>query len=362
MSDRKPLRVGVLGCGNISGQYCKTVAPYPEKVKVVGFYDLAADRAEQYAKDFGGKAYASIDDLVADPDIDLVLNLTIHHAHYETTLQALNAGKHVFCEKPLSLKYSEAKELVETAKAKGVILAGAPMTFMGEAQQTAWKQIRDGAVGTPRLVYAEVNHGRIEAWHPAPGPFYAVGPLWDVGVYPLTLATTFFGPAKRIVTSFQQVLYPDRVTQDGTEFHIDTPDLTIAVIELASGVLVRLTTNFYVHGKNTHQKGNFEVHGDKGSVVLGNFQQFGATVEASDFNEDLHPVELVREAPEGTEWGRSVVEFSDALHEGRDPRVKGAQAAHIVEILEAITTAAQQGKPVALTSSFDPPTPMDWAK
>ncbi len=356
------LNIAILGCGNISTGYSKTLKPYTNRVKIVGYYDLMADRAEAFTHEFGGRAYDTVDALVADPDVDLVVNLTIHTAHYATCKQALEAGKHVFCEKPLALKYAEAKELCELAEAKGVILAGAPMTFMGEAQQTAWKAIRDGVTGTPRLVYAEVNHGRIESWHPAPGPFYAVGPLWDVGVYPLTLATTFFGRVSRIATAYQRVIFPHRETKDGNAFTIETPEFTTAVIELESGPIIRLTTNFYVKGENTHQKGRFEVHGDAGSVVLDNFQQFNAPVEASAFGEKLAPLEYVREPFVGTEWGRSVVEFAEAVEAGRKPRVSGRQAAHIVEVLEAITTAAQSGSPVELTSSFDPPAPMDWAR
>jgi predicted dehydrogenase len=357
-----PLRVGVLGCGNISTRYCETLKAYPDHAQTVAYYDLMPDRAEQFASDFGGKAHASIDALVHDPDIDLVLNLTIHTAHFETTRQALEAGKDVFCEKPISLSYAEAKQLCDLAESKGLTLSGAPMTFMGEAQQTAWKQIRDGVAGTPRLVYAEVNHGRIESWHPAPGPFYAVGPLWDVGVYPLTLATTFFGPAKRVATAYQRVLYPHRQTQDGTDFTIDTPEFTTAVLELASGVVVRLTTNFYVRRENTHQKGRFEVHGDEGSVVLGDFQSFNTDVQASPFGEPLETVDPVREPFEGIEWARAITEFADAKAEGRPPRVTGRQAAHIVEILEAITQSARTQSPVDLTSTFTPPTPLPWAQ
>ena len=356
------LNIAILGCGNISTGYSKTLKPYADQVKIVGYYDLMADRAEAFAKEYGGRAYATVEELVADDAVDLVVNLTIHTAHYATCKQALEAGKHVFCEKPLALKYSEAKELCDLADEKGVILAGAPMTFMGEAQQTAWKAIRDGVTGTPRLVYAEVNHGRIESWHPAPGPFYAVGPLWDVGVYPLTLATTYFGPIKRVATAYQRVIFPHRETQEGKPFTIETPEFTTAVLEMESGPIVRLTTNFYVHRDNTFQKGRFEVHGDAGSVVLDNFQQFNATVQASTFGKPLEAVDLVREPFEGTEWGRSVVEFAEAVDAGRKPRVSGRQAAHIVEALEGITTAAKTQAAVELSSTFEQPAPMDWAE
>lgn len=362
MPPSKPLRLGVLGCGNISTRYCETLQTYPDHATPVAFYDLLPERAAEFAERFGGVAVDSIDQLVQRDDVDLVLNLTIHTAHFETTKCALEAGKHVFSEKPLSLNFAEAQALCDLADSRGVVLGGAPMTFMGEAQQTAWQQVRNGITGTPRLVYAEVNHGRIESWHPAPGPFYTVGPLLDVGVYPLTLATTFFGPAARVVAAYQRVIYPHRKTQDGTDFTIETPEFTTAVIELASGVVVRLTTNFYVNDQNTHQKGRFEIHGDAGSVVLGDFQNFNTAVEASPLGEPLAAVDLVREPFDGIEWARSLVEFAEALDENRPPRVTGRQAAHVVEILEAITRCAKTHQPIDLTSTFDPVSPMPWAE
>ncbi|MEM1446249.1 MAG: Gfo/Idh/MocA family oxidoreductase [Planctomycetota bacterium] len=361
MAPLRPLRIGVLGCGNISTQYCRGLLDHPDHATTIAYYDLLPERAAAFADEFGGCAYDTIEALLADPQVDAVLNLTIHTAHFETTQAALNAGKHVFCEKPLSLSYADAKTLCEIAESKGLMLSGAPMTFLGEAQQTAWKTLRGETVGRPRLVYAEVNHGRIESWHPAPGPFYAVGPLWDVGVYPITLATTFFGPAQRVASAYSRVIYPQRQTKDGTDFTIETPEFTVAMIELVSGVVVRLTTNFYVHHDNSHQGSRFEVHGDLGSVVLGSFQDFNAGVEASTFGASLESVTPVREPYDGIEWARAIVEFTEALAEGRAPRVTGRQAAHTVEILEAIATCAKTQQPVNLTSTFTQPTPMPWA-
>src|SRR6185295_17646095 len=132
---------------------------------------------------------------------DIVINLTVHHAHYQVTKRALEAGKHVYSEKPLALTSSEARELVTLAASRGLRLGCSPSTFLGEAQQTAATVIRSGRLGPVRAVYAEVNWGRIETWHPAPAPFYDVGVLVDVGVYPLTLLTAFLGPARRVQAS-----------------------------------------------------------------------------------------------------------------------------------------------------------------
>src|SRR5207247_985085 len=150
-----------------------------------------------------------------DPDVDIVVNLTIQHAHYEITKQSLQAGRHVYSEKPLALRSGEARELLALARVRGRRLGCSPATFLGEAQQTAATIVRSGRLGRVRAVSADVNHGRIERWHPAPVPFYDVGVLVDVGVYPLTLVTTMLGPA-RSVRAWGWDLLPDRVTLDGT--------------------------------------------------------------------------------------------------------------------------------------------------
>ena len=352
------LRVAVVGCGNIAGPYAKTMQPF-EQIELVGAADIDPQRAQDFVATYGGTAYPSLEALLADDQVDAVVNLTIHHAHPAVITQCLEAGKHVHTEKPLAMTYAEAKPLVDLAEAKGLRLSSSPITFMGEAQQTAWKVIRDGQLGTVRVAYAEVNWGRIESWHPAPGPFYEVGALYDVGVYPLTVLTTIFGPARR-VTAYGTVLHPDRVTKEGVPFHIETPDWVVAAVELANGTVVRLTTNFYV-GHHTKQKG-IEFHGDLGSLHLDSWQSFHAAVEFAEFGKKYEPVTPLKEPYQGTEWGRAVAELADALTEGRPQRATGAQAAHVVEICEAITTSLKQGGPVEVTSDFTPPTPMEWAQ
>ncbi len=353
-----PLRVGIAGCGNIAGPYAKTMKPYSE-IELIGATDIDLARAEALTTQYGGKVYATLDEMLADPAIDLIVNLTIHHAHPEVITKCLNAGKHVHSEKPIAMSYAEAKKLVALAEEKQLRLSCSPITYMGEAQQTTWKAIRDGKLGEVRVVYCEVNWGRIEAWHPNPGPFYDVGALFDVGVYPLTLVTTFFGPARR-VTAFGKVLYPDRVTKEGVNFHINTPDWVVAAVELANGTVVRLTTNFYVghHGK---QKG-LEFHGDVGSLWIGSFQDFHAPVEFALFGKPYEPLPYVREPFQGIEWARSVVEIHDAIQEGRPQRSTGAQDAHVVETCCAIVESYQTGKPVEVKSNFPAPWPMDWGK
>jgi predicted dehydrogenase len=353
------VRVAIAGCGNVAKPYAQHITSYPH-VELVGFFDLLPERAAAFAAEYGGTVYASLDELLADAAVDLVVNLTIHHAHAAVVRQCLEAGKHVHTEKPLALSSEEAAALVQLAEEKGLRLSSAPITFMGEAQQTAWKYIRDGKLGDVRVIYAEVNHGRIEAWHPNPEPFYQVGALWDVGVYPLTLMTTFFGPVTA-VTGVGRVVYPDRVTNEGRPFHISTPDFVVTMLEFAGGQIARLTTNFYI--RNTKQGGSLEFHGDAGSLYLQDFQNFGAAVEFAPYGADpLAPVPPVREPFPGIEFGRGVDDLATAIQEGRPQRATGKHAAHVIDILCSIERSLQEGRRVEVTSTFTPPQPMEWAE
>lgn len=351
------LGVAIVGSGNIAGPYARDLVTYPH-IELLGVTDLVAEKAQVLAVEHGCRQYPSLEALLEDGAVDLVVNLTIHHVHHAVTTQSLRAGKHVYSEKPLALTYPEAQHLVATAHKTGARLGCSPFTFMGEAQQTAWKLIRDDRLGSVRVAYAEVNWGRIESWHPAPLPFYDVGPLFDVGVYPLTLLTTIFGPAREVI-AYGKTLYPDRVTKTGEPFQIQTPDWVLAAVELENGTVIRLTANFYV-GHHNKQVG-IEFHGDLGSVHLTSWQNFDAIVEYAPFGGTYAPEPLVKQPPKGTPWGRGVAEMAEAILQGRPHRATGEQAAHVVEILCAVNQSMQQHEPVSIHSTFTQPAPMEWA-
>ena len=289
-----------------------------------------------------------------------MVNLTVHHAHYAVTKRALEAGKHVYSEKPMALEASEAHELVTLAQRQGVRLACSPATFLGEAQQTVGALIRGGAIGTVRAIYADVNWGRIETWHPAPIPFYDVGVLVDVGVYPLTIATAFLGPAVAIEARGWDLL-PERVTTRGETYRIGSPDLIIAMVELAGGSIVRLTCSFYV-GRPSGPQGLMEFHGDVGSLALSSFQDFHATVQRGPAGGAYEPVTPVREPYQGIAWGRGVADLALAITEGRPQRVTGEHAAHVVDILSAARLSIRERRRIAIDSVFEAPALMDWAE
>jgi predicted dehydrogenase len=354
-----PLGLGFVGTGNIAGGYAGDVLTHPE-IRLVAVTDLDRERAAVFATEHGCRVHETIDDVVADEAVDIVVNLTVHHAHYEVTRRALEAGRHVYSEKPLALRTAEAAELVALARERGVRLGCSPSTFLGEAQQTAAALIRSGRLGTVRAVYADASWGRIETWHPAPAPFYDVGALVDVGVYPLTLVTTMLGPA-RAVRASAWYLKPDRETIDGTAFRIGSPDFILAAVELEGGVIVRLTASFYV-GRPARLRGSLEFHGDDASLALGSFQEFDALVELGAFGADYETVTPVRPPFRGIAWARGVAEMAAAIVEGRPHRASAEQAAHIVDILQAASESiAGGGTPVAVSSTFAQPDLMPWA-
>jgi predicted dehydrogenase len=362
--DQQPLNLAIVGCGAIAEAYRKTLPPYPH-LKVLGATSRTLKRAEDFVAPFGGKVYPSLEALLADDEVDLVINLTIHDAHVDVITQCLNAGKHVYSEKPLALTSQEAWKLVALAQEKGLHFGCAPITMLGEAQQTMWKALRDDLLGTVRIAYAEANWGRIQFWHPAPVPFYEVGPLFDVAVYPLTILTTVFGAARN-VTAFGRVLSPDRVTTGGVPFHVRTPDFSIAAIEFANGAVARLTTNFYV-GYHSQQKG-IEFHGDKGSLYVSNFHDFNGLVKYADYmafpqdGDPYKPLPSVKEPYPGVEWSRGILDMAEAIREHRPQRITATQAAHVVDIVCGIQTAAREGRRVEITSEFPQPAPMEWAR
>lgn len=354
----RPLGIGIVGTGNIAGGYARDALTHPE-IRLIAVTDLDPVRATAFAAEHECRVHPTLDDLLTDPEVDIVVNLTVHHAHYDVTRRALAAGRHVYTEKPLALTSAEARELVDLAAARRLRLGSSPSTFLGEAQQTAAALIRSGRLGTVRAVYAEVNWGRIETWHPAPAPFFDVGVMVDVGVYPLTLVTTMLGPA-RSVRAWGWDLMPDRTALDGSPFRIGSPDLIIAAVELAGGPVLRLTASFYV-GRPATQTGSLEFHGDDASLALGNFQEFDATVAVGPYGGTYEPVPLVRPGYRGTAWARGVAEMAAAIDEDRPHRATGEQAAHIVDILAAVTASmADGGRPVPVRSTFPPPTLMPW--
>jgi predicted dehydrogenase len=351
------MRIALVGCGNIADRYAAAILS-ADGLDLAGATDLDPARADALVASYGGTAYPTLGELLADGDVDTVVNLTVPQAHATVTAAALGAGKHVHSEKPLALTHAEAQELVELAARCGVRLSSAPATLLGEAQQTAWKLVRENAIGSVRVVYAEANWGRLELWHPDPRSLYAVGPVVDVGVYPLTILTAMFGPARRL-RAYGTTLEPERVMLDGTPFSPESPDFVVAVLELADGVVARLTASFYV--APSKQRG-LELHGDTGSLYLPTWAEANSRIELQPRGGQYEEIPPIRPAFDGIDWGRALVDLAEAIDEDRPHRSSAEHAAHVVEILAAVRESVAGGGSVEIRSEFERPEPMDWAR
>ncbi|MBM3213311.1 Gfo/Idh/MocA family oxidoreductase [Candidatus Poribacteria bacterium] len=357
MATYEPLRVAVVGCGGISGPYGNSMRTKPEKVEIVGAYDVDTDRAQAWTQAHGGKAYASLGDLLAEPAIEAVVNLTIHHAHAEVTDAALRAGRHVHVEKPLATDLESGRANVRLAEERGLRLSASPFTFMGEAQQTIIRAIREGVIGKPLVVYSEMNWGRIESWHGNAAAFYrkGVGPLLDVGVYALTLITSAFGPVRR-VTGFGTVQQPFRTLnagpQKGSQFTVETPDIVVVGLEFENGTVGRLTSSFIVGGSK--QASGTEVHGETGAIFVGSNHDFQCACEIQRAGK-WEPLEYVAEPFPGVEWGRAMFDMADSLRTGSPQHATGKQALHVLEVCLLALESAQSGHSMNTTTRFEVP-------
>ena len=337
------MKAVIVGCGNIAAEYAKDLLS-ASVVDLVGFHDVDPERAEAFAATHGGKAFPTLHEAIEAAE--LVINLTIFEAHYPVSKAALSQKRHVYSEKPVALNLVHALELADLSQTNSVRLAAAPFTFLGEAQQTALDWVRSGKLGRIRLAYAEVNHGRIETWHPNPAPFYAAGPMLDVGVYPLAIMMAAFGPVARLSAHASTVL-ADRLDVNGAAFAVGAPDYWLAELEHASGTRVRLTVNFYVKGDE-----GVEFHGDEGSLRLGSWFDPGSSLVFTPYEGQSTPVPTP-DAPEHVDWSVGVAELVAAIEESRPSLLDRDRSVHLVEILEAAETSAKTGSPVDLNTGFE---------
>ena len=360
--DKKTVGIGVVGCGSVLELYTKGILNHPERLRVVGVYDVVSARAKKFAKSLGSRAFQSIEELFDLPEVELVLNLTIHTAHFEITRQALEAGKHVWSEKPLATKREEGCELVKIAKEHNLLLGCAPSVILGEAQQTLWKAVRDGMVGKVLEVTADMMGGRMERdYHPNPEPFYApgAGPMLDIGCYPLSVLTSILGLVCA-VRGMAEIRMPERIIgigpKQGKKFTVTTPDHVTGLLQFASGIGGRITVSFVV-GKSICA--GIEIHGSKGSLWMASDTAFNSDVRFCPIEErEWRKVPFVSEPFKGVEWSRGVLDMAKAICSNRPPRCSGRQANHILDISLGILESAESGCEKTIKTTFEPPKPI----
>jgi predicted dehydrogenase len=352
------LKIGVIGCGKISNAY-KTGCDHYHGIELVHCADLDVARAKQVAADWGVAKAGSVEDLLADPEVELGVNLTIPQAHAAIDRRILEAGKHVHSEKPLALGKDEARPVLELARATGLRIGCAPDTFLGSGHQLARKCIDDGLIGRPTSVTAFMQGRGHEHWHPAPAFYYQAGggPLFDMGPYYITAMVNMLGPVKRVAgfvgRAFdQRTISSEPLTGTVMEVGIDTH--VSASLEFASGVIGTMIMSFDIAGHNLPK---IQVHGTEGSLDVPDPNGFGGDVKLLKWGESDWQTQQ-RAHAEGGQRGAGPADIAHALLSGRPNRASGELAFHVLDVMESIVQAGREGRVIELESSCERPAPV----
>ncbi len=346
------MKVGIIGLGNISPAYIKGCREY-ENLELVACADLLPGRVKTVAEEYAIPRALTVDELLADDEIEIVVNLTIPAAHAAVSQDILSAGKHVYSEKPLAITPEDARAIVETAERRGLRVGCAPDTFLFAPHQTCRKLVDDGVIGTPvAAVGFMAGHGP-ESWHPNPDFFYAAGggPMLDMGPYYVTCLVNLLGPVAR-VSGVARVSFPERIAKDGHHIPVTVPTHYAGTLEFESGAIATLITSFDVWG---HRLPQMEIYGEKGSLVV------------PDPN-GHNPREVQVMLPETHQWeetplaypdiwarGIGLADMADAIQHNRPHRASGALAYHVLEVMSSVALASETGSYVNITSKIEQP-------
>jgi predicted dehydrogenase len=385
------MRIGFVGCGYVADVYFQSLKKYPH-LELVAVTDRDQKRAFEFGAYYSVKTCSTVEALLADPAIEMIVNLTSPSSHFEVSKACLEAGKHVYSEKPLAMAFSEAQALVELANTKGLYLSSAPCGVLGETAQTLWKALRDREIGTVRVVYAELDDGPVQLrephlWRSASGARYPYRDEFEVGCtfehagYYLTWFTAFFGPAKTI-TAFSACLWPNKEVVAEEPLYVTTPDFSVACITFESGVVVRLTCSIVAPHNHVVQ-----IVGDTGVLTVDECWNYSAPVYLDRYSKmrlradrfpitkaypfvktwlGPHPREYPtvkkvswkkRYARHRQDFARGIADLARAITEKCAARLPADYCLHVHELVWAIQNATHT--PYQVTTSFRPLQPMD---
>ena len=360
------LGIGIIGCGNISTAYLK-LAPLFKGLEVRAVADINMDAAKARAAEFNVKAQ-SVDDLLANPALDIVINLTIPDAHYPITKRILEAGKHAYSEKPLVLTLEQGTTLRDLAKAKGLSVGCAPDTFLGGAHQQARAILDEGTIGEITTGNAAIQAHGPESWHPSPEFFYqpGAGPVMDMGPYYIATLINLLGPVKRVgaLTSSAE---PERTIgsgpRQGQKIKVNTPSNIQALLEFHSGATVSFSASWDVWH---HKRNHFELYGTKGTLYVPDPNFFGGTVEVALAGGEAqvqspwdHPFGKINQNHNGRDLANyrtaGLADMAQAHMEGRDHRCSLERTLHGVDVMTSILKSGETGQFVTLTTTCTRP-------
>jgi predicted dehydrogenase len=362
----KELGVGIIGCGNISTTYF-SLSPLFKGLKVLACADINMNAAELRAEEYGVKAQ-TIDDLLANDELDVIVNLTIPDAHFPVSKRILEAGKHVYSEKPLVLSLEQGEELRRIAKEKGLAVGCAPDTFLGGAHQLARKYVDEGNIGRITSGACYVMSPGMEMWHPNPDFFFLPGggPILDLGPYYIANLINLIGPVKRVGAMTSMASETRTITsqpRNGEKIPVKTPTTIQALLEFVSGATVTLTASWDVW---SHRHANMELYGTEGSLYVPDPNFFGGTVEASGKDKDIKPLsgwdhpfgKSNQESPNGPRANYRTAGLADmamSLIEGRDARCSLDRTLHGVDVMTSILKSGEENRFIDLTTTCTQP-------
>ncbi|UDL90889.1 Gfo/Idh/MocA family oxidoreductase [Mesorhizobium sp. PAMC28654] len=366
-NSKDKLGIGVIGCGNISMTYLRNAALFAG-VELRACADISTELAALRASEYGIRA-VSVDALLADPEVDLVLNLTIPSAHFDVSVSALSAGKHVFTEKPLATSASDGRRLVAEAAQRGLLLGSAPDTFLGAAGRRARRFVEEGAIGRAVTGTAFMMGRGMEHWHPNPQFYYQPGggPVFDMGPYYLTMLVNLLGPVARVMAMATRGQEERLITAEGpfnnTTFKVGTPTNILSLLEFRSGATVTFGASWDVFKHSNHP---IELHGTEGSLRLPDPDTFGGTISLSERGAEWTEFRSESELYGAVNWPYAapdranyrmlgVADLARALKTGRKPRASGDLALHVLEIMEAILASGEHRESVAVNGTVDQP-------
>jgi predicted dehydrogenase len=358
------MRVGIVGCGNVAENYVHGIRRFGE-LSLVGCASRSPASAARLAEGTGIRAFPTVEDLLGDPSLDAVVNLTPPRAHLEVSHAALAAGKHVYSEKPLTADWASAEPLLHEASDAGLLIGAAPDTFLGGGAQQARAALDAGVIGVPIACTAFVRSTKAEEWHPDPSFLFQEGggPDLDLGPYYLTLLVSLLGPVTTVSamaaigTPTRRFTAPDRVA-DAVE--VTVPTHLSASLQFGSGVIGTVVASFDVWDTTLPY---VEIYGDEGTMALGNPDVYDWPVRIkrrsdADWSDlpPLHSGSLARSEVDYRLRGIGILDLARAT-DGAPHRASGALGAHVLEGLAAFRTSAAHGRTVQLTSSVERPEP-----
>jgi predicted dehydrogenase len=352
----QPVKTAVVGCGNISSIYLQN-GPTWELLDIVACADLDHQRAESQAAKFNIPRAMAVEEVLTDPDIELIINLTIPAAHGTVGLAALRAGKSVYNEKPLAISREDGKLMLEEAQARGLRVGCAPDTFLGGGLQTCRKLIDEGAIGQPVAVIAAMLGRGPEHWHPDPEFLYKVGagPLFDMGPYYLTALIAMFGPIKR-VTSSARITYPERPIlsepKRGTIIKVETPTHIASVLDFTSGPVATLVTSFDI---GDSYPPSIKIYGSEGSLSVPDPNTFGGPVRLQRAGEEEWRDVMLTHGYTENSRGIGVADMAYAIRTAQPHRANGDMALHVLDAMYAALEASEAGRHIELTTVCDRP-------